>query len=58
MRTDAVRALFDRLEIVADRLLARNVGERAEDGREEAGHLGFAALADQRTLGAPGLGSI
>ncbi len=36
---DLVRALADLLEIVADRLLARQLGKRAEDGLEEAGIL-------------------
>ncbi len=43
MRADM---LFDRLEIVADRLLARNVGKRAEDGGEEARGLHVAGSAD------------
>src|SRR3546814_15842711 len=39
---DAGRTLVDRFEIVADRLLARDVREGAEDGGEEARRFGFA----------------
>src|SRR3546814_1106149 len=38
---DAGRTLVDRFEIVADRLLARDVREGAEDGGEEARRFGF-----------------
>src|SRR6185503_3914338 len=44
---DPRRHAVDRLEIVADRLLARDVRKRAEDGAEEAGRLlAVAAEAD------------
>ena len=55
---DRRRALVDRLEIVADRLLARNVRKGAEDGGEEARAPRRRRSAARRTERTPGLGSI
>jgi hypothetical protein len=54
---DPGRSRVDRFEIVPDRLFARNIGQRAEDRREEAGRL-RAAAAVSLMLSMPGLGSI
>ncbi len=58
---DAAAALGYRLEIVADRLFARQVAERAEDRPEEAGQRRMAARVaragrSQPERPAPGVG--
>ncbi len=50
---DAAAALGYGLEIVADRLLARQVAERAEDRAEEAGQLDMAARVARPGRGQP-----